>query len=213
MNLNDKYFSKGLLFILLGVVFILWSMNIIYIGFFGIISVVASASLIYIGNKYPEFEKFKIIGYLIIVLMIPYYFRVQLKNVLAITFILIGLYMIFIRSNTFTKKKGVFKDSRDCVYINEKFSQLIVDNVAKDLLNVKVVGIASDMILNFDNCQITNSDSVDFDIIAFMSNIKININPSWSIVVNGKYLRKMDMPNDKVVNIKIKNILSTIDIG
>lgn len=213
MNLNDKYFSRGLLFILLGIIFILWSMDIIYIGFFGIINITIAILLVYIGNTFPEISKIKWLGYLLILLMLPYYLGISIKVILSIAFILVGLYMMFVKSNVLVNKKGVFKDSRDNVFVKERFSQVVIDNVSTDLLYVKANGLFSDITLNFDNSQIVNNNSVDFYISSFMSNIKINLNPSWSIVVNGQYLRKIDMPNNKVVNIKLKNILSTIDIG
>lgn len=213
MNLNDKYFSRGLLFILLGIIFILWSMDIIYIGFFGIINITIAILLVYIGNTFPEISKIKWLGYLLILLMLPYYLGISIKVILSIAFILVGLYMMFVKSNVLVNKKGVFKDSRDSVFVKERFSQVVIDNVSTDLLCVKANGLFSDITLNFDNSQIVNNNSVDFYISSFMSNIKINLNPSWSIVVNGQYLRKIDMPNNKVVNIKLKNILSTIDIG
>lgn len=213
MNLNDKYFSRGLLFILLGIIFILWSMDIIYIGFFGIINITIAILLIYIGNTFQEISKIKWLGYLLILLMLPYYLGISIKVILSIAFILVGLYMMFVKSNVLVNKKGVFKDSRDSVFVKERFSQVVIDNVSTDLLYVKANGLFSDITLNFDNSQIVSNNSVDFYISSFMSNIKINLNPSWSIVVNGQYLRKIDMPNNKVVNIKLKNILSTIDIG
>lgn len=213
MNLNDKYFSRGLLFILLGIIFILWSMDIIYIGFFGIINITIAILLIYIGNTFQEISKIKWLGYLLILLMLPYYLGISIKVILSIAFILVGLYMMFVKSNVLVNKKGVFKDSRDSVFVKERFSQVVIDNVSTDLLCVKANGLFSDITLNFDNSQIVSNNSVDFYISSFMSNIKINLNPSWSIVVNGQYLRKIDMPNNKVVNIKLKNILSTIDIG
>ncbi len=213
MNLNDKYFSRGLLFILLGIIFILWSMDIIYIGFFGIINITIAILLVYIGNTFPEISKIKWLGYLLILLMLPYYLGISIKVILSIAFILVGLYMMFVKSNVLVNKKGVFKDSRGSVFVKERFSQVVIDNVSTDLLCVKANGLFSDITLNFDNSQIVNNNSVDFYISSFMSNIKINLNPGWSIVVNGQYLRKIDMPNNKVVNIKLKNILSTIDIG
>lgn len=213
MNLNDKYFSRGLLFILLGIIFILWSMDIIYIGFFGIINITIAILLIYIGNTFQEISKIKWLGYLLILLMLPYYLGISIKVILSIAFILVGLYMMFVKSNVLVNKKGVFKDSRDSVFVKERFSQVVIDNVSTDLLCVKANGLFSDITLNFDNSQIVSNNSVDFYISSFMSNIKINLNPSWSIVVNGQYLRKIDMSNNKVVNIKLKNILSTIDIG
>lgn len=213
MNLNDKYFSRGLLFILLGIIFILWSMDIIYIGFFGIINITIAILLVYIGNTFSEISKIKWFGYLLILLMLPYYLGISIKVILSIAFILVGLYMMFVKSNVLVNKKGVFKDSRDSVFVKERFSQVVIDNVSTDLLCVKANGLFSDITLNFDNSQIVSNNSVDFYISSFMSNIKINLNPSWSIVVNGQYLRKIDMPNNKVVNIKLKNILSTIDIG
>lgn len=217
MGLNNKYFSRGLLFILLGIMLVLWGIDIIHIGFLGIVNMIAAIFLIHIGDKHQEISKIKWIGYLMILLMFPYYLGISLKFVLkillAVIFICMGLYMMFVKSNILVNKKGEFKDSRENVFIKERFSHVVINNSSKDLSHVKLIGLFSDITVNFDNSQIVSNNSVDFEVSSFLSSIKINVNPNWSIIVNGQYLRKVEMLNSKIVNIRLKNILSTIDIG
>lgn len=214
MNLNNKYFVRGLLFILIGFIFILWSFDIIRINIFGIFNFALAVVLIFYGEKYIRFIDTRPIGrpmiLLGIVLMI-YNFGVSIKFILAIVFLGLGIYFIFVKSKTFMIKKGVFKDSRSDVYVKEMFSVICINNVSTNLSSVKVRSYFSDITLDFLNSRLESVNSVDFELTAFLSNVKININSSWNVVLNGEYIRRIE-GSYKVVNIRCSNLFSLVDI-
>ena len=108
-------------------------------------------------------------------------------------------------------KKGVFKDSRSDVYVKEMFSVICINNVSTNLSSVKVRSYFSDITLNFLNSRLESVNSVDFELTAFLSNVKININSSWNVVLNGEYIRRIE-GSYKVVNIRCSNLFSLVDI-
>ena len=52
---------------------------------------------------------------------------------------------------------------------------------------------------------------VDCNISSYMSEIVLNTDLSWNVILNGRYIRRVDGVY-KTINITCKNILSVIDI-
>lgn len=214
LNLNNKYFIRGLLFILIGILFVFWSFNVIRINVFGILNFIFAIFLIFYGEKYTKFQETRSIGFLMMavgVIIMINNFGLPIKFILAIVFFIAGIYFAFVKSKIFIVKKGVFKDSRDDVFIKEICSNIHINNISINLSSVKVKSYFSEINLDFSNSKMFSKNSVDFEINAFLSNVKINVSSNWNVMVNGEYIRKVE-GSYKIANIKCSNFLSIIDI-
>lgn len=214
MNLNNKYFIRGLLFILIGILFVFWSFDIIRINIFGIFNFIFAIALIFYGERYTRFPDTKSMGRLMIAIgaiIMIHNFGLPIKFILAIIFFIIGIYFAFVKSKIFIFKKGVFKDSRDDVFIREICSNVFINNISINLSSVKVKSYFSEINLDFSNSKMFSKNSVNFEVNAFLSNVKINVSSNWNVIVNGEYIRKVE-GSYKIANIKCSNFFSIIDV-
>lgn len=212
MASKNNDFWKGLLFLIIGVILLIGGIRVF--SSFRMIIYIISVIMIYKGIQLLKNEMTKILGQILIIggtVLIVIYSDISLELVLSLGFLVYGFYLLVIKSKTFVKNKGVFKDSRENVYIKESFSQVSINNVSYNLLGVKLRAIVSEVDLDFSNCYIQTNELVDFEITAYVSNVRINTNPSWNVILNGQYIRNIDGVN-RTVNITCKNVLSIIDI-
>lgn len=202
------------MFILIGILFVFWSFDIIRINIFGIFNFIIAISLIFYGEKYTKFHDTRSMGRLMMglgVILMIYNFGLPIKFILAIVFFIIGIYFALVKSKIFIFKKGVFKDSRDDVFIREICSNIFINNISLNISSVKVKSYFSEISLDFSNSKMFNKNSVNFEVSAFLSNVKINVNSNWNVIVNGEYVRKVE-GSYKVANIKCSNFFSIIDV-
>ncbi len=213
LNLRNDDFVKGLLFLLVGVVFILWSFDIVFFAIHSMIKFIISLCIMYYGYRMVRYNKFGyaliFIGVLLILKSIGIY--VPVKFIFGIIFLLIGTYFLVVKLGIFIVKKGIFKDSRDMVYINEKFSSIIIKNNSDNLSFVKVRAIASDLTLDFQNTQLLDLNEVNFEINSIFSKVKIISNFNWNIILNGQIIRTVEGSN-KTINIKCINLYESLEI-
>lgn len=212
MFTKNHNFLKGLLFLVLGLIFLIGGVNIF--NSFKVLIYIISVLLIYNGitllrDKYTKTagKIFIIIGVALIII----FSGISLEFTLALVFLVYGVYLLCVKSRIFTNKKGVFKDSRDQVYVKEIFSTVHINGVSQNLLNINVVAVVSNLNLDFSNVDTMNSQIVECNISAFMSEIVLTTDLSWNVLLNGRYVRRIDGA-DKTINITCKNILSVIDI-
>lgn len=218
MKLNNKYFLEGLLFIFIGVIFILWNFDIINIDLFLIFRLVISVGVIIYGIRlYKYYSNNKTLGKSVIafgVLLLLLAMGVDMKFIFAVVFLGIGIYLLFYKSKVFKflmKEKGVFKDSRDEVYIREKFATIKINNTSNNLSKVRVIAYFSNVNLDFSNTTLGNNQFVDFEVVSVFSNVNININYIYNVKVNGEYTRS-NRVSGKDFNIKIDKVCGTCNI-
>lgn len=219
MNLKNKYFLRGMLFILIGIILLLWSFDLIKINLFVLFNLFIGSMLIFYGEKYSKFSETKSIGKVMIFSgiflvghsILVHVFGVPVKFIIAIIFIIAGFYFIFIRSRVFLSEKGVFKDSRDDIYIRENFSSIHINNFSNDISGVKVRAFFSDVALSFIGTRMVTKDTVNFEILSAFSNVRITINSSWNVMLNGRYIRRISTAY-KTVNINSRSLFCNIEI-
>ena len=215
MDLNNKYFFRGLLFILVG--YILWNYNIISIDLFFIFKLVISLGLIFYGIKNYKYYSDTLLGKIMIsvgVLLFLSTIGVKLKVILSVCFIIFGIYFLFIKSKlfkVFIVEKGIFKDSRNQVYIKEGFSSIKINNTSNTLSSVKVKAYFSNVDLDFSNSNLGDNKSVDFEVLSLFSKVTINVNYDYNVRINGEYIRK-NRVSGKDFNIKTTKLFGSCEI-
>ena len=65
LNFKNDYLIKGLLFLLIGVIFILWSFNIIAFAMYSLFVFVLSLAVMYYGYNLSKYSRF---GYIVILI-------------------------------------------------------------------------------------------------------------------------------------------------
>lgn len=219
MNLNNKHFLRGILFILAGILFMMWSFDIIKINIFVLFNVLIGGALIFYGESYSKFSETKSFGRVMtisgIVLvahsLLVHIFGIPVKLIIAAALLVLGFYFVFVKSKVFLSEKGIFKDSRDDVYIKESFSSIHINNFSNDISGVKVRAFFSDLALNFIGTRMVSKDSIDFKVSAIFSNVRISINSNWNVTLNGRYIRNISTAY-KTVNIKSQSLFCNIEV-
>ena len=215
LNLNNKYFFSGLLFILVG--YILWNYNIISIDLFFIFRLFVSIGLIFYGIKTYKYYSDTLFGKIIIAIGIVLFLStigVKLKVILSVCFTVFGIYFLFIKSKlfkVFIVEKGIFKDSRNQVYIKEGFSSIRINNTSNNLSSVKVKAYFSNINLDFSNSNLGDNKYVDFEVLSLFSKVSININYDYNVKVNGEYVRN-NRVSGKDFDIKSTKLFGSCDI-
>lgn len=212
MFTKNHNFLKGLLFLVLGLIFLIGGVNIF--NSFRVLIYIISVLLIYNGITLLKDRYTKTAGKIFIIVgvaLIIIFSGISLEFTLALVFLIYGAYLFCVKSQIFTNKKGIFKDSRDQVYVKEVFSTLHINGVSQNLLNVNVVAVVSNLNLDFSNADTMHNQIVDCNISSYMSEIVLNTDLSWNVILNGRYIRRVDGVY-KTINITCKNILSVIDI-
>ncbi len=213
MNFKNDYLIKGLLFLLIGVIFILWSFNIIAFAMYSLFVFVLSLAVMYYGYNLSKYSRF---GYIVILIGFMLGLRslgifIPIKFVFGIVFLILGIYFLVVKLGVFISKKGVFKDSRESAYIKERFSSITIKNTSFNLCFVKVNAFFSDIVLDFTSSKIGEFDEIDFDIVSRFSQIRIISHPNWNITLNGKIIRKNET-YDKTIRIKCNNLFESLEI-
>lgn len=212
MNMNNQYFLKGLLFAIIGIILLLGGIRIF--SFFIMFMYILAAILIYNGYRLVRYGSDAFTGKLLMIaggILILVYSRLSIEIILSVICLGVGFYFIFIKSKMFTKDKGVFKDSRSSVIIKEIFSNIGINLVSQSLKSIRVTSIVSQINLDLSYAYIQGDDLVNFNIDAYLSDIKINTSSYCNVLLNGKYVRKIEGVG-KTININCKNFLSVIDI-
>lgn len=213
MNFRSDDLIKGLLFLLVGVVFILWSFDIVFLAIYSLIEFVLALFIIYYGYTKAKYSKygyfFILIGILIGLRSIGIY--VPIKFIFGIIFLLIGMYFLVLKLGIFIVNKGTFKDSRDNVYINEKFSSIFIKNNSTNLNFVKLTAFASKVVLDFRNSELFDLNEVNFQINSIFSKVKIIVNPTWNVILNGHIIRKVD-GSVRTIKIQCANFYESVEI-
>lgn len=219
MNLNNKYFFRGILCILAGIIFMLWSFDIIKMNVFVLFNILIGGALIFYGEKYSKFSETKSFGNIMLISgvvliahsFLVHVFGIPVKFIIAVAFLILGFYFVFVRSKFFMSQKGVFKDSRDDIYIKESFSSVHINNFSNDISGVKVKAFFSDLALSFIGTRMVSRDTIDFEVSAAFSNVRISINSSWNVILNGRYVRKIST-SSKTINIKNQSLFCNIEV-
>ncbi len=219
LNLNNKYFIRGLLLILSGIVFMLWSFDVININFSVVFNTLIAIILIFYGERYSRFSETRSFGNGMIIFgifFVAYTFLVHvigisLKFIIAVALLVYGFYFVFIRSKVFMFNKGVFKDSRNDIDISERFSAIHINNFSDDISSVKIKTFFSDIAVNFLSTRMITKDTIDFEILGIFGDIRISINPSWNVILNGNYIRRNGTAS-KTVSIRSKSLFCNINV-
>ncbi|BAK81490.1 hypothetical protein [Candidatus Arthromitus sp. SFB-rat-Yit] len=209
---KDSNFLKGILFLVIGAILLIGGVRML--SSFRVLIYIASILLVYNGITLLKDRYTNSVGKVFIIFgigMIALFSGISLYFILALAFLGYGIYLLCVKSKVFTNKKGVFKDSRDKVYIKEVFSTLHINGVSRNLSNINVVSFVSNISLDFSNADIMYNQIVDCNIKSYMSEIVLNTDLSWNVLLNGRYIRKIEGV-DKTININCKNVLSVIDI-
>lgn len=209
---KDSNFLKGVLFLVIGAILLIGGVRVL--SGFRVLIYIASILLIYNGITLLKDRYTNSLGKVFIIFgigMIALFSGISLYFILALAFLGYGIYLLCVKSKVFTNKKGVFKDSRDKIYIKEVFSTLHINGISQNLSNINVVSVVSNISLDFSNADIMYNQIVDCNIKSYMSEIVLNTDLSWNVLLNGRYIRKIEGV-DKTINITCKNILSVIDI-
>lgn len=188
-----------------------WGFGIINI--FITINFVLAIALIFYGEKYMKYPETKMIGRIMILIGIVLLISrlISIKLILALIFLVVGLYFLIFKSRFFVLKNGIFKDSRNDVYIKEILSSISINNTSNDISSIKVKSFFSNLNLDFVNSKMYSKDLVNFEISALFSNVKINVNSGWNVILNGEYVRKVQASN-KTITIKCSNFFSVVDV-
>lgn len=212
MNLNNKYFFKGLLFSIIGIILLLGGLRIF--SFFIMFVYILAVILIYNGYRLFKYNRDDFTGKLLMmagIFLILIYSKLSIELVLSIVCLCVGFYFIFIKSRMFIKEKGVFKDSRSVVVIREMFSSISINLSSQNLDSIKLTSVVSHVNLDLSYAYIRSNDLINFSINAYLSDVKINTSSYCNVLLNGRYVRKIE-GIETTININCKNFLSVIDI-
>lgn len=200
-----------MLFILFGLLFAFWGVGLINI--FLMFNFILAIALIFYGERYMKHSESKNIGRgMILIGIILLISRiVSFKFILALLFFIVGVYFLLFKSRVFVLKSGIFKDSRNDVYVKEMFSQISINNISSDISSIKVKSFFSNLNLDFVNSKMVTKDLVNFEINAVFSNVKINVNSEWNVIFNGDYIRKVQASN-KTISIKCSNLFGMVEV-
>ncbi len=197
----------------------LWSFDVININFSVVFNTLIAIILIFYGERYSRFSETRSFGNGMIIFgifFVAYTFLVHvigisLKFIIAVALLVYGFYFVFIRSKVFMFNKGVFKDSRNDIDISERFSAIHINNFSDDISSVKIKTFFSDIAVNFLSTRMITKDTIDFEILGIFGDIRISINPSWNVILNGNYIRRNGTAI-KTVSIRSKSLFCNINV-
>ncbi len=212
MNTENQYFFKGILFTIIGIIFLLGGVRIFTP--FVMLMYILSAVLIYKGYRMIKYKTDPFTGKVLIGLgafIILIYSKLPLALILSLICLCVGFYFIFIKSRVFIRDRGIFKDSRDSVFIRENLSNVKVNVISQNLKSLDTKMTLSKVDLDLSYAYIQGNTTVNFHVNAYLSEVKIITGSYCNVLLNGKYIRKID-GSEKTINITCKNFLSIIDI-